>query len=138
MPPFVSAYLGSAVAMLVLDVIWLTLLVPRVYQPMLGDLLAPSPKFWVAGVFYLLYLVGVVVFAVLPALDQGGWLQALGAGALLGLVAYGTYNFTNLSTLRDWPATLSLIDVSWGTALTALTAVSGYHVARWLSPGGSA
>jgi uncharacterized membrane protein len=134
MPAFASAYIGSALAMLVLDIIWLTTMVPRVYKPALGDLLADPPNLWVAGVFYLLYLVGVVVFAVLPALGQQNWLMALGAGALLGLVAYGTYDFTNLSTLRNWPVGLSLIDVAWGTMLTAATATAGYFAASWLSP----
>lgn len=135
MPPFASAYLGCFVVMLVLDVIWLGLMVPRVYQPMLGGILAETPKFWVAGVFYLVYIVGVVAFCVLPAAGQGSWLVAAGAGALLGLVAYGTYDFTNLSTVRGWPALLTAIDVAWGMVLTAATATGGYFAVRWLSPG---
>lgn len=134
MPPFLSAYIGSAVAMLVLDAIWLTTMVPVIYKPALGDMLADPPNLLVAGVFYFVYLVGVVVFAVQPALSQQNWLMALGAGALLGLVAYGTYDFTNLSTLRNWPLTLSLIDVCWGAVLTGLSAAAGYFVANWLSP----
>lgn len=134
MPAFLTAYLGSAAAMLVLDIIWLTTMVPLLYKPALGDKLADPPNLSVAAVFYLLYVVGVVVFAVLPALDKQNWLMALGAGALLGLVAYGTYDFTNLSTLKDWPLTLSLIDVCWGVALTGVTATAGYFVASWLSP----
>jgi uncharacterized membrane protein len=134
MPPFLSAYLGSAAAMLVLDIIWLTMAVPRLYQPALGNLLADKPNLAVAGVFYLLYLIGVVVFVVLPAHASGSWLQALGLGALLGLVAYGTYDFTNLSTLRGWPLGLSLIDVTWGIVLTGVTGLAGYLVASWLSP----
>jgi len=136
MPAFLSAYIGSAVAMLVLDAIWLTTMVPIVYKPALGDMLADPPNLLVAGVFYLVYLIGVVVFAVLPALNQQNWLMALGAGALLGLVAYGTYDFTNLATLKNWPVTLSLIDVCWGISLTAVTATAGYFVANWLSPAG--
>ena len=133
MPPFLSAYLGSAAAMLVLDIIWLTLAVPRIYQPALGNLLADKPNLAVAGVFYLLYLIGVVVLAVLPAHGNGSWLQALGLGALLGLVAYGTYDFTNLSTLRGWPLGLSLIDVTWGVVLTGIAALAGYALATSLS-----
>jgi uncharacterized membrane protein len=136
MPAFLSAYIGSAVAMLALDAIWLTTMVPVIYKPALGDMLADPPNLLVAGVFYLVYLIGVVVFAVLPALNQQNWLMALGAGALLGLVAYGTYDFTNLSTLRNWPVTLSLIDVCWGVVLTGVTATVGYFVANWLSPAG--
>ena len=102
MPPFAIAYLGAAAAMLVLDAIWLTLAVPRLYQPQIGHLLAAQPNLGIAAVFYLFYIVGIVVFAVLPAQTVGSWLTALGLGALLGLVAYGTYDFTNMATLRDW------------------------------------
>lgn len=134
MPAYLTAYIGSAVAMLALDAIWLTTMVPLVYKPALGDMLADPPNFVVAGVFYLLYVIGIVVLAVLPALNQQNWLMALGAGALLGLVAYGTYDFTNLSTLKNWPLTLSLIDVCWGVVLTGVAATVGYFVANWLSP----
>ena len=135
MPPFAIAYIGSALVMLALDIVWLSLAVPRIYKPALGDLLADKPNLAVAGVFYLLYVVGVVVFAVLPALETRSWLQAAGMGALLGLVAYGTYDFTNLSTLRNWPLALSLIDVCWGIALTATAALAGYLATQWLAPG---
>ena len=135
MPPVLVAYAGAAVTMLALDAIWLTTMVPRLYQPQLGNLLAERPNLAVAGLFYLLYLVGVVAFAILPALETRSWLTALGFGALLGLVAYGTYDFTNLSTLRNWPLALSLIDVAWGMVLTGLTALGGYWAVRWLVPG---
>ena len=134
MPAYLTAYIGSAVAMLALDAVWLTTMVPRLYKPALGDMLADPPNFIIAGVFYLLYVIGIVVLAVLPALNQQNWLMALGAGALLGLVAYGTYDFTNLSTLKNWPLTLSLIDVCWGVVLTGVAATGGYFVANWLSP----
>ena len=124
MPPFVPAYIASAVTMLILDAVWLTLAVPRIYRPALGELLSDKPNLAVAAVFYLLYVIGVVIFAVLPA-NGGSWLTALGLGALLGLVAYGTYDFTNLSTLRDWPVALSLIDVCWGVVLTGVAASAG-------------
>lgn len=134
MPPFVAAYVGSAITMLALDLIWLTTMVPRLYRPALDDLLAHTPNLPVAAVFYPLYVVGIVVFAVLPAVRSSSGLQALGAGALLGLVAYGTYDLTNLSTLRDWPLTLSLIDVAWGTILTAVSAFAGCGLTMWLAP----
>ncbi len=132
--PFVVAYIASALAMLALDAVWLTLAVPRIYRPQLGNLLADQPNLAVAGVFYLLYVVGIVVFAVMPALESRSLLHALGLGALLGLVAYGTYDFTNLATLRNWPTALSMIDVCWGIALTAVAATAGYAAANWLAP----
>lgn len=133
MPPFLTAYLGAAAVMLVLDIIWLTNAVPRIYQPAIGHLLADKPNLAIAGVFYLLYVVGVVVFAILPAVEARSWLQALGMGALLGFVAYGTYDFTNMSTLKDWPLGLTLTDVTWGVVLTGLTALGGYFATTWLA-----
>lgn len=134
MPPVIVAYAGSAIVMLALDAIWLTTMVPRLYKPALGDLLADPPNLPVAALFYLLYVVGIVFFAVLPAVEHRSWLAALGTGALLGLVAYGTYDFTNLSTLKNWPLTLSLVDVAWGAVVTSLAATAGYAATMWLSP----
>jgi uncharacterized membrane protein len=126
MPAPVIAYLASAVAFFVLDFIWLSLAVPRIYRPLMGTLLRESPNLPVAGAFYLVYVVGLVVFAVLPAASSGSWLMALGLGALLGLVAYGTYDFTNLSTIRDWPLMVSLVDLAWGVSVSAVAALVGY------------
>ena len=133
MPPFAIAYLASAATLLALDIVWLMLAVPRLYRPQMGSLLADQPNLAVAAIFYLLYVVGIVVFVVLPAVESGSWLSALGLGALLGLVAYGTYDFTNLATLRGWPVTLSFIDVTWGIFLTATSALAGYWATAWLT-----
>ena len=133
MPPFAIAYLASAATLLALDIVWLMLAVPRLYRPQMGSLLADQPNLAVAAIFYLLYVVGIVVFVVLPAVGSGSWLSALGLGALLGLVAYGTYDFTNLATLRGWPVTLSFIDVTWGIFLTATSALAGYWATAWLT-----
>ena len=86
-----------------------------------------------AGAFYLVYVIGIVVFAVLPAHGSGSWLMALGLGALLGLVAYGTYDFTNLATIRDWPSMVSIIDLCWGVSVTAVASLAGYTVLRWFA-----
>lgn len=83
-----------------------------------------------AALFYLVYLVGLAVFAVLPAANAGSWAMALGLGALLGLVGYGTYDFTNLSTLRNWPLMVGIVDLLWGTALSAVAATLGYFAVR--------
>lgn len=134
MPPFAVAYLASAATMLLLDAVWLTVAVPRLYRPQLGNLLSDQPNLAVAAIFYLLYVVGIVVFVVLPAAESGSWSTALGLGALLGLVAYGTYDFTNLATLRGWPVMLSFLDVAWGILLTATAAIAGYWATTWLTP----
>ncbi len=126
MPAPVLAYIATAVAFFALDFVWLSLAVPRLYKPLLGTLLRDSPNLPVAAAFYLVYVVGLVVFAVLPAASAGSWLTALGLGALLGLVAYGTYDFTNLSTMRDWPLMVSVVDLAWGITVSAIAALAGY------------
>jgi uncharacterized membrane protein len=132
MPNFVIAYLGAAAAFFALDFVWLSLATRLLYMPLLGSMLADSPNLAVAALFYLVYLVGLVVFAILPAAQAGSWIMAAGLGALLGLVAYGTYDFTNLATLRDWPLMVSVIDLVWGTSLSAIAATAGYAaVKQW-------
>lgn len=136
MPAPVIAYAATAIAFFALDFIWLTLSIPRLYKPLLGTLLRDSPNLPVAAAFYLVYVVGLVVFAVLPAANANSWLMALGLGALLGLVAYGTYDFTNLSTVRDWPLMISIVDLAWGITVSAIAALAGYLAVTWLVPNG--
>lgn len=126
----VIGYVGTAVVFLGIDFVWLTVMSGLFYRPQLGTLLAAEPNLLVAGAFYMVYAIGIVVFAVLPATQSGSWLLALGLGALLGLVAYGTYDFTNLATIRDWPVAVTLVDLAWGTALTALSALGGFYAIR--------
>ena len=115
-----------------LDFAWLSTATSRIYQPMLGDLLAKQPKLGVAAAFYLLYVVGIVALAIVPGLQEGSVVGALWRGALFGFLAYATYDLTNLSTIRDWPWQLSVIDMTWGTVLNSLVAVAGYYGGRWL------
>ena len=130
---FVVAYIVTAIVFLGLDTLWLTQVALGMYRRELGTLLLDKPNLPIAGLFYLLFVVGIVVLAILPALNGGTWINALLLGAVLGLVAYGTYDFTNLSTLRHWPLTLSLIDVCWGVLLTAISAAAGYAVTSRLA-----
>jgi uncharacterized membrane protein len=119
----------------VLDFTWLSVATDRFYKPMLGGLLAEQPKLGVAAAFYLLFVIGVVALAVVPGLREGSVLGALWRGALFGLLAYATYDLTNLSTIRDWPWQISVIDLIWGTALNSGVAVAGYYAGRWLGIG---
>ncbi len=122
---FVIAYIAVAVVFLVLDALWLGVFALGLYRRELGPLLLDKPNLAIAAVFYLLMVGGVVLLAVLPALDNGGWTRALWMGAVLGLVAYATYDITNLSTLRNWSLTVTLADLAWGTIVTAVSAVAG-------------
>ena len=127
----VAAYLGTALTMLVLDAVWLTQMSPRLYQPRIGDLLAAKPSLPPAVVFYLLYVAGIVLLAVLPALREGGWKRLLIHAAAFGLVAYATYDLTNQATMKTWSTTITLIDMAWGTFITTVSASAGFAAARW-------
>ena len=118
-----------------LDFAWLSTATTSIYQRYLGDLLAKQPRLGVAAAFYLLYVVGIVALAVVPGLREGSMVGALWRGALFGLLAYATYDLTNLSTIRDWPWQVSVIDMIWGTTLNSLVAVAGYLAGRWLGLG---
>ncbi len=129
----VIAYLAATVVLFGLDFIWLSTSVPLLYKPRVGQLLLETPNMPAAAGFYLLYVVGVLALCILPALSDGSWVRALWSGALLGLVAYGTYDMTNLATLIGWSAVVSVVDMIWGAVVTAAAALAGYFVTRALS-----
>ena len=126
----VVAYLAAGGAFGVLDFLWLTNAAPRLYRPAIGEIMADQVRWAPALIFYGLYLVGVTVLVVLPALKEGGIFKALTTGALFGLVAYATYDLTNQATLRVWPSHLTLIDVTWGAFATATASVIAVLVTR--------
>ena len=120
---YAIAYAATAIVFLGLDAIWLGFVAKDFYARSLGSLMRDPPDFMAAGAFYLFYVAGIVFFAAMPA---ESWKAALARGALLGLLAYGTYDMTNLATLKGWPWRMAAVDMAWGTALTALAALGGY------------
>ncbi|EZI29105.1 DUF2177 family protein [Pseudomonas extremaustralis] len=123
----VFAYLGTLLAFLVLDGLWLGVLMGPTYKSLLGPLMLDQPRLLPAVLFYLLYVVGCVVFVVLPSV---GWQRAARLGALLGLVAYGTYDLSNWATLQGWSAGLAVMDMAWGAVLTAACCTFGHLCAH--------
>ena len=132
---FVACYGAIAAVMLALDALWLGLIAQSFYRDAIGHLMADVPSLAAAAAFYVVYPLGVLLFAVAPPVWTGPgaaphkvpWLRAAGAGALFGFFAYATYDLSNLSTLREWPWRLALVDIAWGTTLTAAAAAAG----RW-------
>jgi uncharacterized membrane protein len=118
------AYIAVLVVMGVMDFTWLRLTVEPIYHRALGDLLAEKPNMTAAVIFSLLYAVGVVLFAVRPALTTHDWRQALLWGALFGLFAYATYDLTNMATLRVWSLKVTVIDMAWGMVITGVSAAA--------------
>ncbi|MDR6951504.1 putative membrane protein [Ancylobacter sp. 3268] len=127
------SYLATGLVFLAIDSVWLGLMAGRFYRPRLGHLMADQLNLPPAILFYLLYVAGIVVFAVQPALASGRWSTALTQGALFGLIAYACYDLTNQATLRDWPALVTVVDIMWGTVLTAGSATVGMLVTQALT-----
>lgn len=127
------AYLGTLISFLIIDAIWLGLVARNFYQRQLGDMMLPSPNFAVATVFYLFFAIAIVVLAVRPALEAGSIWTAVGYAGVLGLAAYGTYDMTNLSTLKGWPIPVTIADLVWGKLLTSVASACGYASARYFN-----
>ena len=128
MKTYVAAYLFTLVAFLVIDFIWLSTMASRLYRPAIGDLLAENFRLAPAVVFYLIYAAGLTFLAVRPAFQTGDWTTALLYGAVVGFMAYATYDLTNQATLKSWSTTLTVADLLWGTFVSAAAATIGYLI----------
>ncbi len=128
----VTAYVSGLIAFLLIDYIWLKYVALSFYRGHIGHLMTDKPNLAIALVFYLVYVVGVIVLAVYPALEKQSWTIALLYGGLLGFVAYGTYDITNLATLKGWPPIVAIVDIIWGTVLTASVATISYFITTTL------
>ncbi|OCW57293.1 DUF2177 family protein [Hoeflea olei] len=128
---FLWAWAGTAAFILAIDAVWLGIVAKGFYSRQLGELMRDNPNLSIAALFYVMYSAAVVILASAPAMRSGSLSDALFLGAILGFAAYGTYDITNLSTLRNWPVTMSLVDIVWGTALTTAAAGAGYWLLGW-------
>lgn len=124
---YAVGYLATGIAFALIDSIWLRTMYTRLYQPELGPLLGPL-KLGPAVVFYLLYIAGMMWFAVAPALANGRWQTALIQGAVLGCLCYATYDLTNQATLKMWSTKVTVLDIMWGTVLTGSASLTGWWV----------
>ena len=126
----VRNYFITLVVFLAIDMVWLTVIAKRFYAEKLGYLMAPKANLAAALLFYMLFVVGLLVFVIAPALAAGSWLQALLAGLFFGLVTYATYDLTNLATIKDWPVIISVLDLLWGSVVTGLTSLVSFWIIR--------
>ena len=124
----VIAYVSTGIAFALIDSVWLRSMYTRLYQPEIGELLMKGIRWGPAVVFYLLYIAGILIFAVLPALKNGNGQTALVQGALFGFFCYMTYDLTNFATLRVWSMKVTVLDMIWGTVLTGSAAFVGWWV----------
>jgi uncharacterized membrane protein len=128
----VTLYLVTLAVFFVIDMVWLGVVAKGFYRKHLGALLSPKVNWAAALLFYLLFIVGLVVFVIRPALAQGEPFKALLLGGFFGLISYATYDLSNLATLKDWPVIVTVVDLVWGTALGGLVSLTGTLLGRWL------
>lgn len=127
---FIKLYLISATSFLVLDSIWLGLIAPKFYKTYIGHVMAKNANFFAAGLFYVIFIAGLVFFVIQPAVREASWLTALTRGAFFGLVTYGTYDLTSQAVIKDWPWLVTGVDLIWGTFITATVSMVAYFIAR--------
>jgi uncharacterized membrane protein len=134
---YLYSYAIALVLFAALDIIWLSIMGPAFYRPTLGDILAPVVRMGPALAFYLMYPVGLVVFAILPAVKSDSLTTALVLGGLLGAVTYATYDLTNFATLRNWTLQLTVLDIAYGAlmgaAVSGVTYLAAPTLAGWVA-----
>jgi uncharacterized membrane protein len=126
---FIKLYAIALPVFFAIDMLWLGIIAQNFYRGQIGFLMKTDINWTAAITFYLLFIVGLVVFVITPAVEKGSWSYALLFGALFGLIAYATYDLTNLATLRDWPLTVTLVDMAWGAVLATSVSVTTYFIA---------
>jgi uncharacterized membrane protein len=124
-------YLLTFVVFLLIDMVWLGFIAKDLYKKHLGHLLSEQVNWTAAFIFYLLFVAGIFIFAILPAVEKSSWISALTLGALFGFFTYATYDLTNLATLKSWPLPLVFIDIAWGALLSGLVGFCGFHIVRY-------
>lgn len=128
----VKAYLLTTVVFFAIDILWLGVIAKNLYNKYLRRLLAPKVNWVAAIIFYLIFIVGIFYFAIVPSVEVASLEQAVLKGALFGFFTYATYDLTNLATLRGWPIKIVFIDIVWGSILTASVSTAGYYIMNWL------
>jgi len=126
---FIKLYAIALPVFFVIDMIWLGLVAKNFYKSQIGFLMKPDINWTAAIIFYFLFIVGLVLFVIMPAVEKGSWIYALLFGALFGLITYATYDLTNLATLKDWPLLVTIVDLAWGATLGALVSVITFFIA---------
>lgn len=118
---------------LIVDLLWLGVIAKNIYSKYLGSFLSDNVNWTAAIIFYFIFVVGVSVFAIYPAVEKESVLRAIILGALFGFFTYATYDLTNLATLKGWPISIVIIDIIWGSILSAIVSVSGYYIVKLIS-----
>jgi uncharacterized membrane protein len=124
---YTKIYLVSLLVFIGIDVVWLAKVAPSFYNAKIGHLLAEKPNIWAAAIFYLFNIIGILIFAINPALKRKSLLTAIVLGALYGFFTYATYDLTNYATLINWPIIVVIVDLLWGVTLTSVVSLITYY-----------
>jgi uncharacterized membrane protein len=127
---FIRLFLIALPVFFIIDMIWLIVVAKNFYQKQIGFLMKPDINWFVAIIFYLLFVGGLVTFVILPALQKQSWTNALLYGALFGLITYATYDLTNLATIKEWPVLVTIVDLIWGSVLAASISIITYLISN--------
>jgi uncharacterized membrane protein len=127
---FIKLFLIALPVFFVIDMVWLVLVAKKFYQEQIGFLMKPDINWAAAIIFYLLFIAGLVIFVISPAVEKHSWVHALLFGALFGLITYATYDLTNLATLQNWPLLVTVVDLIWGSVLASSISLITYFIAN--------
>ena len=130
---YLKLYFTTLLVFFALDMTWLGLIAGSFYKQHLGFIMAPDVNWTAALIFYFLFILGILVFVVLPGIKEKALPRMLVKAALFGLITYATYDLTNLATLKDWPLVITLADLAWGMLLTTLVSLAGFFTGKWLA-----
>jgi uncharacterized membrane protein len=127
---FIKLFIIALPVFFVIDMVWLVLVAKKFYQEQIGFLMKPDINWFAAIIFYLLFIAGLIIFVISPAVEKHSWVHALLFGALFGLITYATYDLTNLATLKDWPLLVTVVDLIWGSVLASSISLITYLIAN--------
>jgi len=127
------SYLLTFIVFLMIDMLWLGVIAKKIYQKYLSSFLTDNVNWTAAFIFYFIFVVGISIFVIYPSVNKGSVYNTLLMGALFGFFTYATYDLTNLATLKGWPLPIVIIDIVWGSVLSAIVSLSGFYIVKWLT-----
>ena len=130
---YIKLYFATLFVFFAIDMFWLGVIAKTFYKKQLGFLMAPEVNWYAALIFYFLFIIGILVFVVLPGIRENALPAMVIKAALFGLITYATYDLTNLATVKDWPLIITIIDLIWGMVLSTLVSLAGFFIGRWLA-----
>lgn len=130
---YIKLYLATLVVFFAVDMLWLGLIARTFYKRHLGFIMAADVNWYAALIFYFLFILGILVFVVLPGIKENALPMMLIKAALFGLITYATYDLTNLATIKNWPLIITVADLIWGMVLTSIVSLAGFFIGKWMA-----